>query len=128
MVKLEVGKYYKRRDGCKVGPMVRNIDGEYRETHPFTCPSGYTYKIDGGYLVGNSEYAFDIIAEWTDEPVSPARTVTRKDIVPGQYGKVSIESYCVDAVEVSIDGFLTTSELRAAIATLTEIADAMEEQ
>lgn len=131
MVKLEVGKYYKTRDGSKVGP----ID-HYGRT---TC--GYDAMRSGSYIwetetgknypntYGVSDIPqMDIIAEWGDEHASPVRTVTRKEIVPGVYGKVGIGSYQVDAVEVSIDGFLTTSELRSAIATLTEIADAMDEQ
>lgn len=134
MVKLEVGKYYKRRDGRKVGPMVRNIDGEFRDTHPFKSPSGLTYKVDGGYLEENYEDHLDIIAEWIDEPASPVRTVTRKEIVPGMYGGVVVERLCNGDLCISLNGICPGSkskmvvELRAAIATLTEIADAMEEQ
>ena len=125
MVKLEVGKYYKRRDGRKVGPMVSNTSEQYENTHPFMCPSGYTYKVDGGYyLIADSEGPLDIIAEWTDEPASPVRTVTRKEIVPGTYGKVRVTG----GMYVHVNSMSTAADIRAAIATLTEIADAMEEQ
>lgn len=129
MVKLEVGKYYRRRDGKKVGPMVRNTGGDWVDTHPFACPNGYTYKVDGGYLADDSEGSWDIIAEWADEPaspehVSPVRTVTRKEIVPGNYGKVRVTA----GMYVHVNSMSTAAELRAAIATLTEIADALEEQ
>lgn len=128
MVKLEVGKYYKRRDGRKVGPMVRNIDGTYKETHPFACPHGYTYKANGGYLVGDLEGTLDIIAEWTDKPASPVRTVTSKEIVPGQYGFVKVHDPGTKYVRINLDAAMECHDIRAAIATLTKIADAMEEQ
>lgn len=136
MVKLEKGKYYRTRDGRKVGPMVMNF---VSKTHPFSCQNGYIYKVDGGYLIENHEHVFDIIAEWGDEPASPVRTVTRKEIVPGVYGHIWIESHDVEA-GVVLFGLcnnalkklpavgMSLPELRAAIATLTEIADAMEEQ
>lgn len=124
MVKLEVGKYYKRRDGRKVGPMVRNTAGDYTETHPFACEQGYTYKVDGGYLIENREDVFDIIAEWGDEPASPVRTGTRKEIVLGVYGKVRVTA----GMYIHVNSMSTAADIRAAIATLTQIADAMEEQ
>lgn len=123
MVKLEVGKYYKRRDGRKVGPMVRNISGDYTETHPFSCPIGFTYKVDGGYMVENAESCYDIIEEWQDGPV---RTVTRKEIVPGQYGFVKVHDPGTKYVRINLDAAMEYHDIRAAIATLTKIADAME--
>lgn len=76
----------------------------------------------------------------------PIRAVTRKEIVPGRYGVVNVGGAAsiiefgspVEAehkVHVSIGGFgmvmqtpyYNASELRAAAATLAEIADALDE-
>jgi len=58
---------------------------------------------------------------------SPVRTVTRKEIVPGVYGKVtvtkSMSAFGCCGVQIYDD--MTSSDLTAAIATLTEIRDAM---
>ena len=65
---------------------------------------------------------------------SPVRTVTRKEIVPGIYGKVSVADTAGQWIEIEFVGEyghtgrprLTASDLTAAIKTLTEIRDAME--
>lgn len=76
------------------------------------------------------------------KPASPVRTVTRKEIVPGVYGRIDIIGgpykdghVCLDLVDGDGDRdgsgiayYLSATELRAAIATLTEIAQALEEQ
>ena len=53
----------------------------------------------------------------------PVRTVTRKEIVPGVYGAVGVQDGCL----VNVAYMRTADELRAAAATLIEIADALEE-
>lgn len=76
----------------------------------------------------------DIIAEWTDEPAtpeppSPVRTVTRKEIVPGTYGFITVHSAAGRGVFLGFpdDTVASPVQLRAAIATLTQIAEALEE-
>ena len=84
----------------------------------------------------------DLIAPAHPEqaPTSPIRTVTRKEIVPGVYGNVSVKQGAKGTVGVAIVGdvhadprvyighcYVTASELRAAASTLTEIADALED-
>ena len=72
-------------------------------------------------------------------PTGPVRTVTRKEIVPGVYGKVSIHQLRGDNGQVYLALLscpadkvntahvqMTATELRAAVATLSEIADALE--
>lgn len=123
MARLEVGKFYKTRDGRKVGPVFMDGDND-----PFVWfdQNGGCWAIDGedGNAVGNigSKTSGDIIAEWTEEPAGPVRTVTRKEIVPGTYGRVRI----TNGGYVHVNSMKDAAELRAAIATLTEIADAME--
>jgi hypothetical protein len=111
---IEEGKFYRTRDGRKVGPMsiksprlvwVNGIEGDW-------------YKKDGRRS-SFTEQEDDLIKEWQDGPV---RTVTRKEIVPGSYGCVVV---CNDgSVSAACD---TAAELRAAAATLIEIADALED-
>jgi hypothetical protein len=58
-------------------------------------------------------------------PVGPVRTVTRKEIVPGWYGIVGVSN----AKTVGIPVYSRNPvELRAAAATLLEIAEALEEE
>lgn len=65
-------------------------------------------------------------------PTGPVRTVTRKEIVPGSYGGVEVThvDYATEArganVCIRIDNGFGPDSLRAAIATLAEIADALE--
>ena len=127
MFTLEVGKSYRRRDGSK-DTIVEN-DGH--QSHPFNSKRGLSYTKGGRYF-GNTESGYDLVAEWTDEPAptGPVRTVTRKEIVPGVYGLVTVENR-VGGCRLALprDNFFcadNVDELRAAIATLTEIADAME--
>ena len=53
---------------------------------------------------------------------SPVRTVTRKEVVPGVYGAVVVQ----EGNLINVAYMRTASDLTAAIATLTEIRDAMD--
>jgi len=120
-MQIEAGKYYRRRDGKKRGPAW--TDGN--QPHPWCVPfdeSEHWYRDDGASCLGNADA--DLIAEWTEAPTGPVRTVTRKEIVPGVYGNVIV--WNDGSGDVSVMNMRTATELRAAIATLTEIADALE--
>jgi hypothetical protein len=60
------------------------------------------------------------------EPAGPVITETVKRIVPGVYGAVKISHPNSRYVRVNIDASLEVECIRAAISTLTEIADALE--
>lgn len=62
-MQLEVGKYYRTRDGRKVGPMCNFVS--FRNMHPFTY-CGMLWTKDGIGYEGKVPDQ-DIIAEWTDE-------------------------------------------------------------
>lgn len=66
-MQLEVGKYYRTRDGRKVGPMEESNSGD---TGGFYCDGFGLYRKDGRFGYGANCFcdAFDTIAEWTDEP------------------------------------------------------------
>jgi hypothetical protein len=125
-MKIVESQYYKTRNGQKAGPMVMNDsagwDGKVghliRSWHP-----------NGLHLMDDRD--LDLVAEWDGGPV---RTVTRKEVVPGVYGAVRVYSASDMRARVYIGHSefreplsLEPDELRAAAATLTEIADALGE-
>lgn len=123
-LKLEVGKIYTDRHGNKRGPMMRNAGAPW---HKFT-DGHLSWGEYGGAMSDGREFPHDLIAECTEAPTGPVRTVTRRKVVPGRYGQVSIRESYDDGFQVDFRRALTTAaELRAAIATLTEIADALED-
>lgn len=65
-MQLEVGKYYKTRDGSKIGPMVATSLPDYC----FTTDRENWYMLDGTHAFedNTSNPQLDLIAEWTDEP------------------------------------------------------------
>lgn len=132
-MQIESGKFYKTRDGRKLGPM-----GTWSQTNTYrwSDKSGDGSEIwadNGSFLIGEDS-ASDLIAEWPTETTGPVRTVTRKEIVPGVYERLTVAPAENGNVAVKFNGalgsysMLSASELRAAIATLTEIAEALEEQ
>lgn len=139
-MKIEEGKFYKTRDGHKVGPMLRHMSGAvYWKTdavrfHNAINSYGLFWYKNGEYDKWDN-HPLDLIEEWADEK-GPVRTVTRKEIVPGVYGRVHIGDWnpC-NMVEIGFaarysDGMATldASELRAAAVTLIEIVDALDYQ
>ena len=78
-MKLEVGKYYRDENGEKRGPMK-----EYGEDL-FDLGVGMhgLWKYDGFDVWDDGKN--NLIAEWTDAPTGPVRTVTRKEIKNGIY-------------------------------------------
>lgn len=61
-LKVEAGRYYKTRDGRKVGPMDGWREGAFREVEG----DGRFWHRDGeGQFKANGE---DLVAEWVDEP------------------------------------------------------------
>lgn len=118
-LKLEVGRCYKNAHGEKIGPIA---DHQWSDGFPYHGGRGMGFYNAHG--IAQSSQRPDLIAEWTDSPTGPVRTVTRKEIMPGDYGDV-----CVSRTG-SITCVTTRDpvRIRAAIATLTEIADALEEQ
>jgi hypothetical protein len=73
-MKIEVGKYYRTRDGRKVGPMEKWSNSA---PHCWRQVGRSIFYNEGGDIWddnGGSEYFGEhghLIAEWTDEPASP---------------------------------------------------------
>ena len=66
-MQLEVGKYYKTRDGRKVGPATKSRSGD---PGVFFIDGHGLCKPDGRFGYGDRDWHkdLDLIAEWTDEP------------------------------------------------------------
>jgi len=96
-MKIEEGKYYRTRDGRKVGPVTFSRNGRPWATAPgFNEHQWYTQwsvhsKYQGRASIEREDKS-DLIAEWTDEPGLPSLSpfVTRRELVPGVYGRVAI--------------------------------------
>ena len=131
-VTIEAGRFYRTEAGGKVGP-TRRISYSPHSPWPFACDfpdskTGLLYvKLNGETQSGMGDHTTpNLIAEWTDAPTGPVRTVTRKEIVPGNYGAVALHR-ADDGIDISVGLHSDDlSGIRAAIATLTEIADALE--
>ena len=127
-MQIEAGKYYRTRDGRKVGPMAQS---EWPECARIEGQGGL-WNWDGSpHFPFNEDLdSPHLIAEWTEAPTGPVRTVTRKEIVPGVYGRVRVYDETCEHGHVCMGlpppYHWTATELRAAVATLSEIADALE--
>lgn len=121
-LKLEVGKTYKRRDGVIID-IVELVEGGI--IYPFRCDRGQTYTPEGEMFGTKDPSPYDIVSEVKPETPSPVRTVTRKEVVPGVYGNV--KAYINGAGKIGAEATcLDKDNIREAIATLTLIADALE--
>ncbi len=74
-LKIEAGKFYRTRDGRKVGPMIEDKwhDRDYGWTveHEFNAEYGKAWRADGTFHIDRSKkHKDDLIAEWIDEPVA----------------------------------------------------------
>lgn len=71
-LKIEAGRYYKTRDGRKVGPIGPNEGG--LAEYPWQDNSDWTdcWTTDGRFYNDGTESQHDIVAEWIDEPVAVA--------------------------------------------------------
>lgn len=116
-MKIEAGKYYKTRDGRKVGPT--------EDRYPyFKVPSMADYYYGNGSIWSSHESPSDIISEWQEETPSPIRTVTRREIVAGNYGLIQIfDNGCM---YIETDTY-TADQCREAAHLLNQIAEALEE-
>lgn len=79
-LRIEAGKFYKTRDGRKVGPMEpARYGGFYDRKRQYTS---YAWCENGSYINGLT-CQLDLIAEWPAEPANPAAQV---DNLRDEYG------------------------------------------
>lgn len=75
---IEAGKFYKTRDGRKVGPVYRGWEDNEHWPFKSTSHKGMYYKKDGFSCPGNAhdhKDDDDLVAEWIDEPTPIAETI-----------------------------------------------------
>lgn len=126
-MKIEAGKYYKTRDGRKVGPMSAHRDnqGDKDDIWMVGNDSLSARWQDGTSAHDHSLRPSDLVAEWTDGPVV-TETVTKTRIVPGVYGAVTVGAYDNKSVVAYIGmTFYNADELDAAAAILTQLAEGL---
>lgn len=68
---------------------------------------------------------FDLVAPATSGPI---RTVTRREIVPGTYGVVSVDGAYSHEVSISLTTICGPDDLREAAHIFNQIAEVLEEQ
>lgn len=118
-MRIEQGKYYRTRNGRKVGPMARHEYG-------WTADDGFRiYDADGKRVLGfGTPEPTDLVAEWADE--GPVRTVTRQEIIPGTYDGVKVGERIENFVSVEFHVLLADADqIERAAAVLTALAGAL---
>ena len=95
-MEIKAGKYYKTRDGHKVGPMIREADGDFMANHP-DGRGTVSWKPDGVRYKGREPEA-DLIAEWVDEPK------LWKDMTPEEKGALLLAYHEGKTIEGFWDG------------------------
>lgn len=82
-LKIEAGKFYRTRDGRKVGPME---DQGWQDGEPWTTNDTMRYWSNDGTRADGSHYeSDDLIAEWVDEPAVQAATVANDNAAPAKF-------------------------------------------
>lgn len=66
---IQAGRYYRTRDGRKVGPMRETLYGQWVDTKRTITSYGWS---DNGTFIAGATSRLDLIAEWVDEP-TPAK-------------------------------------------------------
>lgn len=110
-MQIEAGKFYRTRDGRKVGPCESS---DLPRRYEFGGDWDLCHWADGTYC--GDDRSLDIGAEWPDSPV---QLVPR--VIPGTYGKVRV----TEGGYVHCKSMRTAEEIRDTIATLEQIAEAM---
>lgn len=81
--KIEAGKYYRTRDGRKVGPMEVWCFGGWHSDRAERPLNGGVWLDDGTAKYAGAKDSPDLIAEWIDEPVkaaAPVQFILRNDV------------------------------------------------
>lgn len=128
------GKFYRTRDGRKVGPMRRQSNGWVADSGRIDDNGAYDWYLYGNYDCCNQETPVDLIAEWRDEPKSPIQEeviqiITKRKLVAGTYSNVGV-SYSVDAGwEFSLElNNYNAQELEEASHILAQLAEFLREE
>ena len=100
-LKIEAGRFYKTRDGRKVGPIIANwCDNEH---WPFLWPEQTMYYKPNGFSCPGSAHLHrddaDLIAEWIDEPVAASNDNAKPKFKVGDRVEITAnDNYRVNCV------------------------------
>lgn len=129
-MRLEVGKFYRTRDGQKAGPMDRShLSSDVFLGAMDSFSERRAWYGDGAWSHLKDDNALDLIAEWS-EPSSPSgavETITTKHIKAGLYGRINVGTE-VESPRIWIEwtnhhSCATAPELRSAAVLFLELAD-----
>ena len=97
-MKVEEGKYYRTRDGRKVGPM-RGVTGDFEADHEDNDLNGHVWTPNGTqwWVKDGDKTKLDLIAEWADEP--EAEPTPWKDMTDAEKGALLLADLEGQAVE-----------------------------
>lgn len=134
-MRIEAGKYYRTRDGRKVGPIT--FRGNLAGAPGFGLGTWYVNDGYAGRASTIAETKDDLVAEWIDEAADAAEAQitptndngpirTRRVIVPGVYGIVRV--FKDGAVFVDAMPAPSPASLRKAAHLFNQIAEVLEEQ
>lgn len=113
MVKIKI----RAKKDCQIGGYVR---GDVIDAYSMGC--FYVFSDNNGGLRTRPKDEFDIV-----EDLSPVRTVTRKEIVAGTYGNLTVYFVKDDLRIEFITSKHTSAELLEAAHILNQIAEALED-
>lgn len=135
---IEEGKFYKTRDGYKVGPMQKPYADSYdfwglcgERDRVYLADGTHGTRAEGGV---KNDPDMNIVAEWSEGPVREVVT-TRREIVPGVYDRLEVlpsvaHSFRIRlvyrdglAVEQDASHFINPKELRTLIENLTALQE-----
>lgn len=120
---IEAGKYYKTRDGRKVGPMVQLRCNVFATRNHEVFDETSTWWEGGEADYRKQQHPHDLIAEWD---ASPVREVTCREIVSGEYGNLTVYRTTGNELRIEFNkSSHTAEELREAAHVLNQIAEAM---
>lgn len=136
-MQITEGKFYKTRDGRKVGPAEWQSRPEWKEGGYFILGDASRSVWQGGRVYGEKgdDCDDDLIEEWTEPtatpaPAGPVRMV--RQIVSGDYGRLRVGSSYGNGLWVEIttdraDGtsILTADELDSVAMTASQLAEAI---
>ena len=140
-VTVKEGHFYRDGHGEKRGPMEA-------EHSYFVDARGWGFYANGQRMAKSGEYHPDhLVAEWVEtDAEGPVRTVTRREIVPGVYGRVLVTEagkgdagyggVCVEwcnrngephSQNYRDPALMTAQELRSAAMVLSQLAEALDD-
>lgn len=102
-MQIEAGKFYRTRDGRKVGPICRgevsNPGYYWRSANGQLLGYGSAWHKDGSFH--ESESCRDLIAEWTDEPDKPK---TWGDMTRHEQGEILVDDHNGKEIQAFVHG------------------------